>query len=304
MIDPPVWSKEQLEQERERATDAFREQRKAEPSDIYSAAFDAYRRLFEELLQGTANLTNLNQTALDLLTDSRLAELFRYLTGPPTSADDLKTTAKAVLTASRLKKDPEMVSRIVSVVLSRIDRQRFPWLTEDRAPTEGELKAAAVASAALMATRNLQTLRRGEGKTLQEQRVETAIMSAGFTNVPTRTVSTGAQVPGPGEFCRESLFGSGKADFIVGLWDQRTMPIECKVSNSATNSVKRLNHDAAVKAVNWQKDFGELNVVPTAILSGVYSMKSLLEAQKRGLSLFWAHELLHFTSWINRTRPG
>jgi len=63
-----------------------------------------------------------------------------------------------------------------------------------------------------------------------------------------------------------------------------------------------MQFNRAMKAVNWHKDFGERNVVPTAILGGVYSMKSLLHAQTRGLSLFWAHELLDFTAWIGRTR--
>ena len=43
------------------------------------------------------------------------------------------------------------------------------------------------------------------------------------------------------------------------------MPIECKVSNSATNSIKRLNNDAAVKARIWRGEFGERQVVPSAV---------------------------------------
>jgi hypothetical protein len=42
----------------------------------------------------------------------------------------------------------------------------------------------------------------------------------------------------------------------VGLWNPRLMPIECKVSNSATNSIKRLNNDAAVKSVQWREALG------------------------------------------------
>jgi len=57
------------------------------------------------------------------------------------------------------------------------------------------------------------------------------------------------------------------------------MPIECKVSNSSLNSVKRLNNDAAVKAVGWKRDFGLRQVVPAAVLGGVYNLHNLLEAQ-------------------------
>ena len=48
------------------------------------------------------------------------------------------------------------------------------------------------------------------------------------------------------------------------------MPLECKASNSATNSYKRVNHEAASKAETWLQDFGRSQVVPAAVLSGVF----------------------------------
>jgi hypothetical protein len=91
---------------------------------------------------------------------------------------------------------------------------------------------------------------------------------------------------------------------IVRLWDGRIMPIECKVSNSAVNSVKRLNNDAAAKAETWIWDFGRRQTVPVAVLSGVYDLRNLRDAQDRGLSLFWAHDLGALTAWIEKTRNG
>jgi hypothetical protein len=82
------------------------------------------------------------------------------------------------------------------------------------------------------------------------------------------------------------------------------MPLECKVSNSTLNSIKRLNNDAAVKAVEWVRDFGSRGVVPAAILSGVFKRAHLEYAQERGLSLFWAHDLGELTTWVEGTRPG
>jgi hypothetical protein len=89
----------------------------------------------------------------------------------------------------------------------------------------------------------------------------------------------------------------------VGLWDGRVMPIECKVSNSATNSVKRLNNDAAIKAEVWRRDFGATQVVPSAVLSGVYKLHNLEDAQRRGLALFWAHDICRLVEWISKTKP-
>jgi len=80
------------------------------------------------------------------------------------------------------------------------------------------------------------------------------------------------------------------------------MAIECKVSNSAVNSIKRLNNDAEAKAKSWRHDFGQ-QVVPTAVLSGVYDLINLRHAQDAGLSLFWAHDLAKLIEWISTTHP-
>ena len=302
MIERPRWSEEELEASRKRSIEIFRIQRMAEPLEAYLEAFDDYLGVVEDLLETTVDLTDLDSTALDVLTDPKLLEAFRYIAGPPISTDDLQTVAEAALSASRLRTDAEMVRRIVQVVLAGLDRRRFPWVVERREPTEPERNAAVLASAALMAMRKAETSRRGEEKEKQEERVEAALLGHGFVKVPTRKVQTLALVPGAGEFCRESYLGNRKADFIIGLWDRRAMPVECKVSNSSINSVKRLNNDAAVKAETWRSDFGQRNVVPAAVLSGVYKLHNLLDAQERGLSLFWAHDLQGLLDWIDGTR--
>ena len=107
-----------------------------------------------------------------------------------------------------------------------------------------------------------------------------------WSKSPRERSLTITDAPEPGRFCGESYLGNRKADFLVRLWDKRIMPIECKVSNSATNSVKRLNNDAAAKAEAWLKDFGVRQVVPAAVLGGVYKLHNLEEAQHRGLALF------------------
>jgi hypothetical protein len=146
--------------------------------------------------------------------------------------------------------------------------------------------------------------RRSESKDAQEQLVEDALTGRGFHKVPTRAITTLNLAPGPGEFCREAMLGERKADFTVGLWDHRVMAIECKVSNSSTNSVKRLNNDAAVKAEIWYRDFGTKQIIPVALLSGVYKIHNLENAQNRGLTLFWAHSLKYLTDWIEATRTA
>jgi hypothetical protein len=304
MGDPVAWTSEELEEARLASIEDFRRERMEEPLEDYLEAFDDYLGATEHLLEATVDLTQLEGQALEILTDNDLREVFRYLAGPPISDDDLKTLAAAKsFSKRRLEGDPDLVRRIIATVFSGLDRRRFPWLPDDREPTEAERKAAVLASSAMMAMRRVSTRRRHAGKTRQEDRVEGALIGGGLSKVETRSVKGSLlEAPGPGEFCRESVLGSRKADFLVRLWDGRLMPIECKVSNSATNSVKRLNNDAAVKAEVWRSDFGTRQVVPTAVLSGVFKLHNLEEAQERGLTLFWAHDLGSLVHWISGSR--
>jgi hypothetical protein len=304
LIEPPVWTDDLLEAARIKAIAAFSKERLEEPLEDYLEAFDEYQGHVEEVLEATVDLTELDTTALDVLCDARLLEAFRYLAGPPISEDDLKVLADArSLTRSTLEGTPDLVQRLIGVVRQVLDRRRFAWVVEGREPTEAERNAAVLASAALMAASRAQTRRRTLGKDQQEEMVKAALRELGFAEVPSRTIKTISHAPSPGQFCGESVLGNRKGDIIVRLWDDRVMPIECKVSNSSTNSVKRLNNDAAVKATSWKTDFGLRQVVPSAVLSGVYKLHNLRDAQERGLTLFWAHDLAPLTEWITRTKP-
>lgn len=313
MIDPPLWTKEQLETERMKAIDFFRKERMEEPLEDYLEAFDKFQGYVEELLETTVDLLQLDTKALEVLTDGNLQAAVRYLAAPPISEDDLMVLAEApTLSKGKLRNNPEYVKRLIETVRLVLDRRRFAWVVEDREPTEAERGSAVMASAALLATSHVQTKRRSTGKTQQETRVKQVLSDLGFKEVKRRPIPNVGLAPAAGEFCGESLLGLSKtdpkpdkgrlADIVLRLWDHRLMPIECKVSNSFLNSVKRLNNDAAVKAGTWKRDFGFNQVVPTAVLSGVYDLHNLLDAQQRGLTLFWAHDLTPLTEWVTNTK--
>lgn len=304
MKQPPTWTNAQLDADRTAAEEHFREKRHTEPLEIYLELFDQYQGTVEEVMEETVDLTQLEGPALEILSDERKREVFRYLTGPPVSEDDLKVLMKAKsLAPVRLREDPKLLARVVSFMRDWHDRRRFPWVNDEWTPSEQDQKAAILATTALLAMRRVETLRRSEGRSLQEERVELQLQHTGYQKVKTRRIKTLGEAPKPGEFCRESHLGNRKADFVVGLWDGRTLALECKVSNSSTNSVKRLNNDAAVKAETWRKEFGTSQVVPAAVLTGVFAMLNLEDAQSRGLSLFWAHDLAAMTNWVASTKP-
>ena len=152
---------------------------------------------------------------------------------------------------------------MVETVLAGLDRRRFPWVGEGREPHEDEKAAAALATASLMATERVRTSGATRPGWSRRAAVADALRRAGFREVAApRVIRTLEEAPGPGEFCTERTFGDRKADLVVGLWDRRRMPLECKASNSATNSYKRVNHEAANKAETWLQDFGRSRSCP------------------------------------------
>ncbi|KUG55629.1 restriction endonuclease [Serinicoccus chungangensis] len=297
----PRWSQDQLAEHAAMAVRDFRDVRMHEPLEQYLETFDQYRTAVENLIEGTVDLSRLSDEAVEYVTDPHLLTAVRYLASPAVSEDDLKILAEAVLSPGRLRKDPEMAKRVIETVMLGLDRNRFPWVSEDREPSQAEREMAIISTTALIATQRVQTDRRNSAKNVQEDAVAEYLLSIGLTQVANRSVRTARDLPSPGEFCRESLFGSRKADLIVSLWDGRAMPTECKVSNSSTNSVKRLNNDAAKKAKTWNEEFGSANTVPAAVLSGVFKVHNLEQAQADDLTIFWAHDLEAMGAFIEST---
>lgn len=299
---PSIWDKEQLEADRVHAKQLFREERMREPLEEYLDKFEDARDAFENLLESTVDLTQIAEKAAEIVAEPKLLEALRYLAGPPISTDDLKVLVDTSLTRRQLASDPALALRIIDTILLGLDRRRFPWVTpyERRQAGEHERAGAVLASAALLATQKVATHRRNVGKAAQEERVKQALRDAGFEQVRIGKVDHLSKAPKPGQFCGETQLGSKKADIIVGLWDLRTMAIECKVSNSAVNSIKRLN-DAEGKAKRWRENFGN-QVVPAAVLSGVYDRITLVLTQENAVYIFWAHDLDKLIAWIESTR--
>ena len=216
---------------------------------------------------------------------------FRYLTAPPISEDDLKTVADSTLTASRIRADPDSAKRIRDTVLTIIDPHRFPWVTENRQPTDEERERAVIASAALAAARDVEARRRNTSKQTQEQAVKDRLSGIGMQLVQAREIAALTATTG----------GGTKADVVARLRDGRFLPIECKVSNSAVNSYKRLIHETGSKATTWYTQLGRAQVIPSAVLSGVFSTPNLELAQdSQGVFLFWQHRLNDLADFVKK----
>ena len=301
---PARWTTEELTEDAAISAANFRAERLS-VSGAWESHYQAARSKFEMLFQKLSDLHpgGITDAKLTDAFGSGLGEALRYLAGPPISDDDLQVIADVdSIAPGVLKKKPAEVRKVFEVIERVIDIHRFPWIEAGTTPTQQERDAALLASSVLLAAQRIATERRIEGKDGQESRVKDYLRTLGFTEVSPETITTIVKGPQPLQFCAECLLGERKADVVVRLHDTRLMAIECKVSNSATNSVKRLNNDAAVKAEYWLKVFGTSQVVPAAMLSGVFKVMNLAQAQQRGLALYWAHDLDKLGSFIESTK--
>lgn len=305
MSEPRRWTLAELERDAEEATSVFREERLKESLNQYSEFFEHFSNVFRDLvgrLPALARGEDSADTLADIFSAGDPRTALRYLAAPPVSDDDLKTLAKTKLSATALRSSPENARHVAHLVLRLVDPHRFPWIAESRAPTSDEVERAVVASAAMVAAQKVSTARRGASK-LQEEAVKDVLRSCGFVEDTARPdIETLVDAPAPDHFRGECKLGGTKADIVVRLPDQRVLAIECKVSNSAVNSFKRVNHEAVGKARSWQSDFGRRQIVAGAVLSGVFKPANLATAQAEGLVLFWAFRLDDFVDFLASVR--
>jgi hypothetical protein len=287
---PIRWTDAQLAADVARAKALFREERLGETIEEYERRYEAIRPAFHRLIISLRSIAAGETDLAPFIATPVGLTAFRYLAAPPMSADDLSTLAD-IAVGRNLHSRPADVAEALRTVLAVLDPFRFPWIGESRNPTSAELDVAVTASAAMVAAQNVQTGRRAAATAGQEQAVKDALIEAGFAETPRRPIALLDDAPAPMMFCGESMLGSTRADIVVRLQDRRVLAIECKASNSAVNSFKRVNHEALGKATKWRRDFGDAQVVPAAVLSGVFSPANLASAQNAGLFLFWQFRL-------------
>ena len=306
MSQPRHWTLAEIAQDVEAAINVFREKRIAEPRNAWLREVDRRSAEFAALFDAhdVARPHELRPKDIPGIIDAGLLDALRYLPGPPISADDLKNLADVDnLNAQRLREDPEAAQRVLDTIIATVDPRRFPWLEENRVPTAEERSLAIFASALLHAAQRVQSIRRNDAKTEQELAVRDHLKQHGLAGARLRKIRTYADFPPRGIVSdNEVVFGEKKADVLARLPDDRMLPIECKVSNSAVNSFKRLNHETVSKATSWTGSFGTANVVPSAVLSGVYSPTNVLNAQTAGVAIFWSHRISDLGDFVEATK--
>lgn len=288
------------------STGIFRRERLDEPLELYTQYYDVFEKLFASTIDELGFLAAepfYPKRVIDMVTGKDQKKAFRYLAAPPISEDDLEALGETSVGPIIFKRDPFAAKRVRDIVLTVLDKHRFPWMGEGREPTPSERQIAIAASTALAAAREVETKRRGTSKEVQEKAVKAALTGEGFKEVPKRAIPMLTAAPAPGEFCGESEIAGTRADVVVRLHDGRVMAIECKVSNSGVNSYKRLIHEAAGKATTWYTVLGTAQIVPAAVLSGVFTVANLQKAQnEKSVYLFWTHRLNDLADFVKNAK--
>lgn len=211
----------------------------------------------------------------------------------PVSEDDLSTMSRSqkFTTASKDRSETPMIGQL-------LDKLRFPWVGDGRPPSPEERACALRWTAGIWAVEVARTRRRVDESREQERAVIDLVERAGFERQQSRRqVERPDEIP-IGSYTPEVNLGGQKCDVSVRLLDGRLLGIECKVSNSELNSVKRLLREAGGKARQWQVLFGR-QVVTAAVLRGVFRPANVLAAQEDfDIVVIWEHNLLPLSQFL------
>ena len=89
-----------------------------------------------------------------------------------------------------------------------------------------------------------------------------------------------------------------EVDIACGLGKTAVLAMECKVSNDATNSIKRMD-EVLNKAQAWKVRWG-MSVETAALLQGVIAPKEMHRLMTFDVRIFWSHRLGDFMDWIGK----
>lgn len=298
-VEPPRWSEAQLKQDVQRAVERFVESRGRVGKEMYVREFRRVEPIVRRLFGATSDLAAFGGATFEQ--EPGLVPAARFLGGPPVSEDDLEG-----LVGTRVGKrlGGELAAKIAKVLRAAWDPIRFPWVEQARPPRRQEREAAIAWTSGVWSVERVRTRQRNESSKRQESAVAEALSASGYTRVPrpegraVRSLDDLAR----GQFTLEVVLSGAKCDVPVRLLDGRLLAVECKVSNSAVNSVKRLVRETGGKADRWRGAFGD-QVVTAAVLSGVYKLGNLVDVQRQQrVALFWEHDLTPLQRFVRAAR--
>ncbi|MEM6459470.1 MAG: XamI family restriction endonuclease [Planctomycetota bacterium] len=219
-----------------------------------------------------------------------IVELLRQLTAPPLSQDQFKLLCPA------WSKGTEKSGRAIANVKAKqiadvIERWIDPRILDGL--RNGRIGEVAAGPIYILARQKFETDRRTAAARGQELAVVALLEELGYEPADLREIDQPWTV-GSGRYMHKTTFrgaaqSTAEVDVAVGLAGGRLLALECKVSNDATNSIKRVN-DVLKKRESWEKGYGGV-LTTGAVLSGVIAPRDVLRLASQGVCVFFSHDL-------------
>jgi hypothetical protein len=229
--------------------------------------------------------------------------VYRHLLAPPKSQDQFKLICDEWSKSSEKSGRPQgsdAVRIVVDVLQKWMDVSIAPWLSSGRDPTASERDVLIERVIAFIAPKLAETKKRNRLSAEQESAVVDLLLSIGWTKLPSATIDTRAAIP-PRHFMNKTRFATAtttaqEVDIACGFSGSYVAAMECKVTNDATNSVKRIN-DVLKKSAAWKLHWGSF-VETAALLQGVIKPEDVQRLTDEGVRVFWSHDLDAFSMWV------
>ena len=262
--------------------------------ESWHEAVDQSLEDLRELLGASENLTDLEAA---LRVSGKHVRALRHLLAPPLSQDQFKLACPEWPKSSEKNGVPLRHDKAVAVA-GKIGEWIEPRFA--RAIEQGE-EIDLLGAAYLMARQEYETVRRNKLAARQESDACTILESLGFQRAEAKLIDEPGAVD-ERSYQLTTRFAtadgsSHEVDIAAGLQKRIILAIECKVSNDATNSIKRTN-DIMKKSEAWKCQWGRF-VTTGAILQGVFKETEIRRMLDADIIVFWSHALDEFKSWVS-----
>ncbi len=228
--------------------------------------------------------------------------VLRHLLAPPISQDQFGLLCRSYSKGAENKGSPvkaDSAVKIAATILAARDRKLTRWLDRDGPPRRREICNLLQVVPPLLSQQIIATVRRTRMSVQQEGAAIARLEQSGWTRRSSNLISKLSDVPAR-HFLHKTRFATKtqpqEVDIACGLGRDVVLAMECKVTNDATNSVKRIN-DILKKAKAWQDHWGSF-VKTAALLQGVIGYKDVRRLLEADVHVFWSHKLDDFRDWI------
>ena len=256
-----------------------------------------------DILRTLVETNGLRDLQSSLTKTGRHLLVLRHLFAPPISQDQLKLILPsypkgAEKNATKLTK--VAADEFAAAFAARRDPALTAWLGTNSNPRRPQIKRLLHTLTPMISSQIFNTVRRNRLSDEQEKAVEALLAAKGWTKTPSATVNNTSDLA-PEHFMRKTRCKTRTAtkevDIACGVNPSLIMAMECKVSNDATNSVKRVS-DVMDKTKAWHDQWGGF-IQTAALLQGVIAYKDVARLLDSNVLVFWSHDLQPLSDWLD-----